>query len=74
MKCVYCKKEMEKGISTLMPIPGFPQIMVSFVSEKEKDKNMFNQERHEKIVLPGDEIESYYCSKCKKINLVIGEE
>lgn len=67
MKCPYCEKEMEKGKASFMALQGFAQMMLSYTSNEESKKGFFKRKTQEKIILSGEEAETYYCTYCNKI-------
>lgn len=74
MKCSVCSNEMEKGKSIFTSMQGFGQMILSFTSEEEVKKGLFKRQSHDKIIMSGTEVESYYCSKCKSIVTITKED
>lgn len=67
MKCPYCEKEMEKGKAAFMALQGYAQMMVSYTSNEDSKKGFFKRKTQDKIILSGEEAETYYCACCNKI-------
>ena len=74
VKCLYCGKEMEKGKASFMAVQGFAQMMLSYASDEESKKSLLKRKTQDKIILSGEEAETYYCSCCKKIMPVFNIE
>lgn len=51
-----------------------PQMILSFTSDEESPKGLFKRQSHNKIIVSGTEVESYYCSKCKSIITITKED
>ena len=74
MKCPVCNNEMEKGKSVFTSMQGLGQMILSFTSDEEAKKGLFKRHSHDKMIMAGTEVESYYCSKCKSIITIIEED
>lgn len=74
MKCSVCGNEMEKGKAFFTSMQGLGQMILSFTSDEESPKGLFKRQSHNKIIVSGTEVESYYCSKCKSIITIIKED
>lgn len=73
MKCSVCGNEMEKGKTSFLSMQGFGQMLLSFSSDEEAKKGIFNRKSHDTMIMSGTETEAYYCSVCKLIITVTKE-
>lgn len=71
MNCICCGQEMQKGQVSFMAMQGFGQMLASFVTEEEQQKNCFTRKSTDAILLSGTEVEAYYCPACHKMVPVI---
>lgn len=77
MKCPYCEKEMEKGITYLDDIGSTAVVYVPDQPENEKKKGLFKKLPSNTRVLvkyKRDKEESYRCPTCRKILVVLEDE
>ncbi|MCC8043545.1 MAG: PF20097 family protein [Oscillospiraceae bacterium] len=64
MRCPRCNKEMENGKGLFMSMQGMGQMMLIFTPKSESNKGFFNSKTKEKIIMPAEETDSYYCAEC----------
>ncbi|MDD6022242.1 MAG: PF20097 family protein [Oscillospiraceae bacterium] len=73
MKCLYCEKEMEKGVVSFMAVQGVGSMIRTFTSDDEMKKSFFKRKTQSTIILPSSEEEAYHCSSCK-VTITITKE
>lgn len=73
MNCPYCEAVMEKGKSSFSSLNRRAHMILSYTSDEEAAKSFLKRKSKDKIILDGEEAETYYCSSCKKIITVFDE-
>ena len=73
MKYLKLNKEMKKGKVDFISLNGFSQMMLSFYSLEEENKNLFKRKTNDIIIEPSDSVEAYHCDNCKIIIPIIEE-
>jgi hypothetical protein len=65
MQCPVCGKEMKTGTSTFMGSTGLTPMACVFTDSEVKQKGFFRHNVVSKVLLQGDDIETYFCESCQ---------
>ena len=65
MQCPVCGKEMKTGASTFMGSTGLTPMACVFTDSEVKQKGFFRHNVVSKVLLQGDDIETYFCESCQ---------
>ena len=60
-----CGKEMKTGASTSKGATGLPPLPCRFTDSEVKQKGFFRHNVVSKVLLQGDDIETYFCESCQ---------
>lgn len=74
MLCPKCGQEMENGNAGFISTDGIGQMILTFTSEEEAQKNIFKRKSFSKMILSGSQTETYHCSACKIILPLLKED
>ena len=65
LQCPVCGKEMKTGASTFMGSTGLTPMACVFTDSEVKQKGFFRHNVVSKVLLQGDDIETYFCESCQ---------
>ena len=65
MQCPVCGKEMKPGVSTFMGSTGLTPMACVFTDSEVKQKGFFRHNVVSKVLLQGDDIETYFPESCQ---------